>query len=274
MCHRVAVVVPFGPDAPVRPPVSSGVRAFPSAATLFVGALALMAVAGVVALGAKQTLLFPSLGPTAMLFFARPLPPECTVRNVIVGPLGRHRSSGLLMLEVFGLRALPSAVTHGLDAKRVAAAALSVAITATVLRLIRSPHAPAGASTLIVSLGLLTTNKQLLMMGASVALIAVAGLALNFLTGVHVPLWRRPGVGPPSDVGEVIPPPWYPVADPTRRAVERDPDHDPPARVRAGSGWARSGLNMLEPAGGMADARLQQRQSTSAGQQDTRIRNC
>lgn len=213
MCHRVAVVVPFGPDAPIRPPVSSGVRAVPSAATLFVGALALMAVAGVVALGAKQTLLFPSLGPTAMLFFARPLPPECTVRNVIVGHWVGI-AVGLLMLEVFGLRALPSAVTHGLDAKRVAAAALSVAITATVLRLIRSPHAPAGASTLIVSLGLLTTNKQLLMMGASVALIAVAGLALNFVTGVRVPLWRKAGSGPPSDVGEVIPPPWYPVPAP------------------------------------------------------------
>jgi hypothetical protein len=49
------------------------------------------------------------------------------------------------------------------------------------------------------------------MMGASVALVAVAGLALNLLSGVRVPLWRRPGSGPPSDVGEVIPPPWYPV---------------------------------------------------------------
>jgi CBS-domain-containing membrane protein len=194
--------------------VSSGVRAVPSALTLFVGALALMATAGVVALGAKQTLLFPSLGPTAMLFFARPLPPECTVRNVIVG----HWVGivvGLLMLEIFSLRSLPSAVTHGLDAKRVTAAALSVAITATVLRLIRSPHAPAGASTLIVSLGLLTSNKQLAMMGASVALIAVAGAALNFLTGVRVPLWRKPGSRPPSDVGEVIPPPWYPVPAPS-----------------------------------------------------------
>ncbi len=207
----MAVVVPFGPDAPVRPPVASGIRAIPSAATLFVGALALLAVCGLAALGAKQTLLFPSLGPTAMLFFARPLPPECTVRNVIVGHwIGIL--TGLAALEVFGLRALPSAVTHGLDARRVVAAALSVAVTATVLRLLRSPHAPAGASTLIVSLGLLTTNRQLLMMAASVVLIALAGWALNRLTGVRVPLWRRPGAGPPSDVGEVIPPPWYPAA--------------------------------------------------------------
>jgi hypothetical protein len=169
-----------------------------------------MGVAGLAALGAKQTLLFPSLGPTAMLFFARPLPPECTVRNVVVGHwVGIV--TGLVALEVFGLRALPSAVTHGLDGRRVVAAALSVAVTATVLRLIRCPHAPAGASTLIVSLGLLTTNKQLLMMAGSVALIAVAGWALNRLTGVHVPLWRKAGSRPPSDVGEIIPPPWYPV---------------------------------------------------------------
>jgi CBS-domain-containing membrane protein len=225
----VRVVVPFGPDAPPpKPPVASGIRALPSAVTLFAGALALMALAGVVALGAKQTLLFPSLGPTAMLFFARPLPPECTVRNVIVG----HWVGilvGLAALEVFGLRALPSAVTHGLDGKRVLAAALSVAVTATVLRLIRSPHAPAGASTLIVSLGLLTTDKQLLMMAASVALVAVAGWALNLLTGVSVPLWRKPGSRPPSDVGEVIPLPWQPATGAAgATTVMRRPGQIPP----------------------------------------------
>jgi CBS-domain-containing membrane protein len=190
--------------------VASGVRAIPSAATLFAGTVALIGICGVVALGSKETLLFPSLGPTAMLFFARPLPPECTVRNVVVGHWVGILT-GLAALEAFGLRALPSAVTHGLDATRVAAAALSVAVTATALRLIRCPHAPAGASTLIVSLGLLTTNKQLLMMAASIALIAASGWALNGLTGVRVPLWSKPGTHPPGDVGEVIPPPWYPA---------------------------------------------------------------
>jgi CBS-domain-containing membrane protein len=214
------MVVPFGPDAPApKPPVASGIRALPSAVTLFAGALALLSVAGFLALGFHQTLLFPSLGPTAMLFFARPLPPECTLRNVVVG----HWVGivvGLAMLEVFGLRGLPSAVAHGLGATRVVAAALSVALTATVLRLIRSPHAPAGASTLIVSLGLLTTNKQLLMMAASVLLVAVAGWALNLITGVRVPLWRKPGSRPPSDVGEIIPPPWYPAQVPDARSSD------------------------------------------------------
>jgi CBS-domain-containing membrane protein len=206
------VVVPFGPDAPPpKPPVASGIRALPSAVTLFAGSLALMATAGALALGTKQTLLFPSLGPTAMLFFARPLPPECTVRNVVIGHWVGILT-GLSLLEIFGLRALPSAVTHGLDGRRLIAAALSVAITATLLRLIRCPHAPAGASTLIVSLGLLTTNKQLLMMAVSVLLVAVAGWGYNLIAGVQVPLWRKPGSRPPSDVGEVIPPPWGPAS--------------------------------------------------------------
>jgi CBS-domain-containing membrane protein len=207
------VVVPFGPDAPPpKPPIASGIRALPSAVSLFGGSLALMATAGALALGTKQTLLFPSLGPTAMLFFARPLPPECTVRNVVIGHWVGILT-GLALLEIFGLRALPSAVTHGLDGRRLIAAALSVAITATVLRLIRCPHAPAGASTLIVSLGLLTTNKQLLMMAASVLLVAIAGWGYNLIAGVNVPLWRKPGSRPPSDVGEVIPPPWRPASN-------------------------------------------------------------
>jgi hypothetical protein len=190
----------------------------------------LIALAGIVALATKETLLFPSLGPTAMLFFARPLPPECTVRNVVVGHWVGILT-GLAALEAFGLRALPPAITHGLDASRVAAAALSVGITATVLRLIRCPHAPAGASTLIVSLGLLTTNKQLLMMAASVLLLAIAGWALNWPVGVRVPLWRKPGSRPPSDIGEVIPPPWYPASQlsPGATQILGDPhrgDHD------------------------------------------------
>jgi hypothetical protein len=216
------MIVPFGPDADARPSLASGRRTVPSALILFAGALGLLAVAGFLALGSRQTLLFPSLGPTAMLFFARPLPPECSVRNVIVGHWVGI-AVGLVMLEVFGLRGLPPAITHGLDARRVLAAALSVAVTATVLRLLRSPHAPAGASTLIVSLGLLTTDKQLLMMGASTVLVGVAGWGLNLLTGVRVPIWGRRGA-PPSDVGEIIPPPWYPATTPpdtTTRVMPR-----------------------------------------------------
>jgi hypothetical protein len=67
------------------------------------------------------------------------------------------------------------------------------------------------------------------MMGASAVLVAVAGWALNLLTGVWVPLWGRHA--PPHDVGEIIPPPWYPaVVEPeTATRVMRRPQFDPPS---------------------------------------------
>jgi hypothetical protein len=117
---------------------------------------------------------------------------------------------GFLCLLVFGLQHSGASVASGITPARVAAAALSVGLTAATLRLIRSPHAPAGASTLIVSLGVLTTPMQLLMMGASVVLVAIAGWAVNACVGVRVPLWpdRRTGV----EVGEQMPVPWRPAA--------------------------------------------------------------
>lgn len=181
-----------------------------AASVLFLGSLAVLAAAGLVALGAHETLLFPSLGPTAMLFFARPLPPETSFGTTVVA----HWVGivvGLGCLVAFGVRSDGPAVVNGLTATRVLAAALSVAATAAILRVIRSPHAPAGASTLIVSLGLLTTNEQLLMMAASVVLVAALGLVLNLLVGVRVPLWPNRRMSG-DEIGEQMPVPWTPVS--------------------------------------------------------------
>jgi hypothetical protein len=176
---------------------------------LFMGSLVALGGAGLAALIAHETLLFPSLGPTAMLFFARPLPPETSVGTTVlahwVGIL-----VGLGCLLTFGLRHDGPAVVSGLTAVRVLAAAVSVAVTAAILRLLRAPHAPAGASTLIVSLGLLTSTRQLLMMAASVVLVAALGWAANLLVGVRVPAWPRRMTG--DEVGEQMPVPWRPAA--------------------------------------------------------------
>lgn len=193
-----------------RPGASTGRRAATAASTLFLGSLVVLTGAGLVALGAHQTLLFPSLGPTAMLFFARPLPPEQSVGTTILAHwIGI--AVGFACLALFGLRDAGAAVVSGVGLTRTAAAALSVAGTAAVLRIIRSPHAPAGASTLIVSLGVLTTPRQLGMMAASVVLVAVLGWAGNLLTGVRVPLWPDRRVAPVNEVGEQMPVPWRPA---------------------------------------------------------------
>lgn len=65
----------------------------------------------------------------------------------------------------------------------MAAAALSVALTTLVLTLLRKPHPPAGATTLIVSLGILSSPAQLLSMAGAILLITAAGWGLNLLLG-------------------------------------------------------------------------------------------
>ncbi len=65
------------------------------------------------------------------------------------------------------------------------AGALSVAVTSLLLHGVRLPHPPAGASTHIVSLGILTTGVEIATMVGAVVLIAVAGWALNTLLGLR-----------------------------------------------------------------------------------------
>jgi hypothetical protein len=201
----VPVAIP-GP----RPGAGRQLTSPAAASVLFLGSLVVLAAAGTAALGAHETMLFPSLGPTAMLFFARPLPPETSVGTTIVA----HWVGivvGLVCLLAFGVRHDGPAVVTGLTGIRVLAAALSVAGTAAILRLIRAPHAPAGASTLIVSLGLLTSNTQLVMMALSVVIVAMLGWAANLLVGVRVPLWPHRKLRG-DEIGEQMPVPWTPVA--------------------------------------------------------------
>ncbi|GAA5088548.1 hypothetical protein GCM10025760_11090 [Microbacterium yannicii] len=61
------------------------------------------------------------------------------------------------------------------------AGTLSVAITTLVLTLLKTPHPPAGATTLIVSLGILAQPPQLLAMAGAIVLVTLAGWALNTL---------------------------------------------------------------------------------------------
>lgn len=56
--------------------------------------------------------------------------------------------------------------------------------------LFKSPHPPAGATTLIVSLGILTRLWQLLLLMGAVILLTLQALAINRLAGIPYPLWN------------------------------------------------------------------------------------
>jgi CBS-domain-containing membrane protein len=135
-----------------------------------------------------EPLLFPSLGATAFLFFETPLAEVGTPRNAIIGHLVAI-GAALASLAAFGLLDAPSVYVDGVTPARIGAVAFSVAITGGVLRLVRAAHPPAGATTIIVSSGLLAKPHQIAAVVTGVVLITAAGCVLNRLLGVPAPLW-------------------------------------------------------------------------------------
>ena len=153
------------------------------------GSLLTIGLSGLLAWALDEPLVFPSLGATAFLFFETPMAEVASIRNTIIG----HSVAvavAFVWLEVFGLVGDPSAIETGFTADRVACIALSLAFTGGILRLLRAAHPPAGATTVIVSIGLLTTVDELaILLAGVVALLSVAAWSLNRALGVPAPAW-------------------------------------------------------------------------------------
>jgi CBS-domain-containing membrane protein len=86
-------------------------------------------------------------------------------------------------------------LASGVDASRVAAAALSLAVTAGVLVVLRCPHPPAGSTTLIVSPGFLRTPGERAIALASVCVLTAVCWIYNRLLGTPMRVWSHPPSG-------------------------------------------------------------------------------
>jgi len=155
--------------------------------------IGLMAAAALVT---DAPFVFPSLGPTAFLLFYTPMLPAACPRNTVCGhAIGA--AAGYLALVVFGLTGAGAALSAGVSGARIGAAALSLGLTSGVMVWARVPHPPAGATTLIVSLGILTEPWQLGVLMLAVLLLVLQGLVINRLAGIPYPLWS-PAPTPPT----------------------------------------------------------------------------
>lgn len=154
----------------------------------FVNGLIAIAAMAFVAYATGEPFVFPSLGPTAFLLFYTPLQPAACPRNTVCGhAIGA--GSGYLALVLFGLTDAAPALASGVTGARVAAAALSLGLTSGAMVWGRVPHPPAGATTLIVSLGILREPEQLAVLMVAVVLLVVQGFAINRLAGIPYPEW-------------------------------------------------------------------------------------
>jgi CBS-domain-containing membrane protein len=133
---------------------------------------------------------FPSLGPTAYLFFFSPLAEASSPRNTILG----HAIGLICGYAAFALTVAsspPFGMHPGVHGPRVLAAALSLSATGALMALFRVSHPPAGATTLIVSLGIISQPKELVIIEVAVVLLTAQAFAINRLAGIRYPLWRN-----------------------------------------------------------------------------------
>jgi CBS domain-containing membrane protein len=157
-----------------------------------------------VAWATGQPFIFPSLGPTAFLLFYTPTNPAASPRNTIFGhAIGA--AAGYLALVIFGLTNDPPALATAVTGGRIGAAAVSLALTSALMVWFRAPHPPAGATTLIVSLGILREPDQLAILMLAVVLLTAQGFVINRLAGIDYPTWKKAPI--PAPLGTAPGPP-------------------------------------------------------------------
>ncbi len=169
------------------------------AAFMFVNGLVSIGLMAGLAMLTQTPLVFPSLGPTAFLFFFTPNLPTASPRHTIYGhAIGIACGFGALVLT--GLHHAPPAMVMGVTPARILAAALSLASTGALMILLKAAHPPAGATTLIISLGIITKPFHMVMILVAVALLTLQAIAINRLAGIDYPLWARRVVPTPEAI--------------------------------------------------------------------------
>jgi hypothetical protein len=169
---RLAAVAAAWSPAAAPPAVWS-----PAAAAL------LILTAGAVSLAAKQPWLVASVGATAFLQAQSPEDESSRMYNAVVGH-AIALVAAYLAVALVGAAGLPSILSTKatLPAARVWASALAMVLTLVGQRPARAFHAPAGATTLLVTLGVYRpTSKTALALMATVLLVSGAGEALRRL---------------------------------------------------------------------------------------------
>ena len=155
-----------------------------------VNGFATIGLLGLLALVTGSPFVFPSLGPTAYLFFFSPLAEASSPRNAILG----HAIGLLCGYAAFAVTSGfgPTFAAHGeVHLPRVLAAALALSATGALMALFQVSHPPAGATTLIVALGIISQPRELIVIEIAVILLTAQAFVINRIAGIRYPIWRN-----------------------------------------------------------------------------------
>lgn len=158
-------------------------------------------VLGTMAWGTGRAFLFPSLGPTVYLYAVAPASSAPKKRHVLLGHLigvvaglvSYHALAGGAVLTV-------REPIAGWEGMRLAMAALvSLGLTVFGMEATGQRHSPACATTLIVSLGILPTIVDAIVIMVSVMLVVALWMLLQMLGARGPPFSRIPWTDDPAE---------------------------------------------------------------------------
>jgi CBS domain-containing membrane protein len=159
------------------------------ASYVFINSFLTIAILSLLAEITGSPFVFPSLGPTAYLFFFSPLGKSSSPRHAILGhAIGLLCGYGAYI--AMGSHGFSGAALRQVTWHEIMAAALSLAATGAIMVLLRVSHPPAGATTLIVSLGILNKPHSLVIIEIAVILLTAQAWAINRVAGLNYPLWE------------------------------------------------------------------------------------
>ncbi len=157
---------------------------------MFANGFITIAIQSGLAMFFQTPFIFPLPGATAFLLFFTPTTPPTSPRNVICG----HAIGiicGYIAPWLTGLQYAGPATVMALEWSRVLATALSLGTSGALMILLNASHPPACATTLIVSLGLVTKPRLLVVLECAVILLTLQAFCINRLAGIKYPRWAR-----------------------------------------------------------------------------------
>jgi CBS-domain-containing membrane protein len=154
---------------------------------VFINGFVTIAILAGLAMISHTPFVFPSLGPTAFLYFFKPKSAAARPHHALLGH-AVEIVCGYGALWLLDLEHAGSAVQEGITVARMLAVALSLASTGALMILLRTVHPPAGATTLIVSLGMNTSPFHLFTIEVAVALLTLQAIIIDRLAHVDYPL--------------------------------------------------------------------------------------
>lgn len=166
-------------------------------AYVFVNGFITIGLLALLALLSRNPFVFPSLGPTAYLLFFSPLEKVSSPRNTILG----HAIAivcGYGAFALTGAGAQPFGVHPGIFWPRILAAALSLSVTGALMVLLEISHPPAGATTMIISLGIISKPRELVIIEVAVFLLVAQAFVINRLAGLSYPFWTSTASAKPA----------------------------------------------------------------------------